>query len=535
MWTFFGLALLVYVPAIWWGMPEGVSADRSRPWGTDELAPVGAVNEVYGVFAANNPGFNPQYPLFHYLVQLVLVGPYYAFLWLTGHVSPAPFFPFGLDHPASEIGVLTLLARAVSLLMAAGVVVVAFRTGEVLRGRSVGILTALLVLLQYPMFYYSRTSNVDMGALFWTALGLLFFARFLTSGATPRLALGLGVAAALAVASKDASYGAFLPVGIAFVVLHLRAMRREGARWMEALRLPVYAFLASVAVYAVSSGLVFHPGRYVRHIQFITTHDGDVGAFYFRYAPTLTGYLSVGRELLQNLTDAVGLPMLLCALGGVVYWTARDRRLLLWIIPALGIVACVIAPVRFVQLRFVLVIAYVLALPAADLLARGLARPALLRRLSMAALVSVVAWSGLRGADLTYQMLRDARHSAAGWLGAAARSGDRVGHFVPARNLPNLPQGVRTVALDPAKFVSLPADARPEFIISIPLRDIEPVHERLLPEETFQQLIDGSLGYRQAVLVEGPTLFSRRPATYVNPPVRIFIRDDLRGSRIEKR
>ena len=35
----------------------------------------------------------------------------------------------------------------------------------------------------------------------------------------------------------------------------------------------------------------------------------------------------------------------------------------------------------------------------------------------------------------------------------------------------------------------------------------------------------------QAALVETPTLFSRRPASYVSPPVRIFVRDDVWFSR----
>src|SRR6186713_3056895 len=103
MWCWFFLAILLYVPGVWWGLPEGIAQDRARPWGTDELAPLGAVNEVYGVFLARRPTFNPQYPLFHYLCQLVFVAPYYGYLWLTGHLSsPAPVFPYGLDHPPFE-------------------------------------------------------------------------------------------------------------------------------------------------------------------------------------------------------------------------------------------------------------------------------------------------------------------------------------------------------------------------------------------------------------------------------------------------
>jgi hypothetical protein len=532
-WIFFAAAVIVYIPGIWWGLPEGVAADRAKPWGTDELAPLGAVNEVYGVFAANKPHFNPQYPLFHYLCQLVLVAPYYVGLWLTGHISyPAPNFPFGLDHPQVELRVLTVLARCASLLAAGGVVAMAFRTAEILRGRTVGILAGSLVLLQYPMFYYARTSNVDMGALFWTALGLMLFARFLMNGATVRLGVALGGVAALAVATKDASYGALLPVGAVFALLHVTSARRSGSGWIEALRVPVYALIAAVTVYLVASGLVFRPSRWIRHVQFITTHDGAVGVFYYRYQATVAGYLSVGRELSQNLIDALGVPMLLASLVGLVLWVKDGRRLLLWLLPALGIILFVIAPVRFVQLRFVLIVAYVLALPAADFLARGLKGQGLVRRFALAAIVVVVAWSGLRGADLTVQMLRDSRYAGAEWLQVHARPGDRIGHFVPAPNLPYLPAQVGTQFLTDSRLVALPEAERPEFIFSIPLRDIERVHERILSEETFRRLGDGSLGYREAALIQGPTLFTHRPATYLNPPLRVFIRSDLWDSRM---
>jgi hypothetical protein len=77
------------------------------------------------------------------------------------------------------------------------------------------------------MFCYTRTSNVDLGALFWVAAGLVVFARYLRDGLTVRRALWLGIFAALATATKDPSYAAFLPLGIALVVRELLRLRRE--------------------------------------------------------------------------------------------------------------------------------------------------------------------------------------------------------------------------------------------------------------------------------------------------------------------
>lgn len=538
MLLFFAGALLLYVPGIWWGLPDGTGLGRDRPWGSDELGPVGAINELYGVFAAHHPSFNPQYPLFQYIWQAIFVGPYYVALWLTHHLSyPDPNFPFGLDDPPFELGVMTILARSVSLLMGAGVVAVAFATGEVLGNRRTAIVAALLVLLEYPMFYYSRTSNVDMGALFWTALGLLVFAQCLRHGVTLRRGLALGVFAGLAVAAKDPSYGAFLPVGVVFLFLHVRAVRRAGKGFDAMWQVPAAALGAASTAYVVASGLVFRPSRYLQHFRYVTHGSTGPGRspFYFRYPPTPTGYLHVANELAQQLINAMGLPMLICACAGIAYWALRRREMLPWVLPAVGVIVGVILPVRFVLLRFVLIVVYVLAFCAADLLSRWSERArGLPRAAALAVTVAVVGWSALRGADLTYQMLYDSRYTAARWLAATMRPGDRVGHAGPAGNLPHLPPEIRTTALNARRLQDLPGGSGPEFIVAMALQDFESEHERALPEETYQALVAGTLGYRQAAVFRGASLFRDRPATFVNPPVHIFVRDDVWQRRLNR-
>lgn len=529
--TIFLVALLLYVPGIWWGLPVGVRG-QSGPWGTDELGPVGAINEVYGVFASNNPTFNPQYPLFHYLTQLVLVAPAYVLFWLTGHMSyPEPNFPHGFDHPRVELEILTLLARFVSTLMAAGVVVMAFKTGEVLRNRLVGLIAAMLVLVQYTMAYYARTSNVDMGALFWTSAGLFVFARCLRDGATPGRWMALGVAAALSTASKDASYAAFLPAGIVILMIQLRQARTAGEGLLESLRGPAVAVAVSAVVYVVAAGWIFRPSRAVLHFGFIT--NGTQGLFFNRYPATVDGYLAFLRELATQFVDAMGIPMLLASLAGIIWWARNDRRRLLWLFPAIGVVVGVILPVRFALLRFVMIPTYVMAFAAADLLAYGWSHQASAFRLAgRAATVVVILFSAVRGADLTYQMMFDSRHAASVWLGTVTRQGDRIGHVLDRSvTLPRLPDSVSRQELPPDVLATITGAAGPEFIVSMPLEDYERNHELDFPADAFRSLSNGERGYRVGAVFQTPSLFSRRPATFVNPPVTIFVREDVTRAR----
>ncbi|MGH7820004.1 MAG: hypothetical protein ACREQ9_09535 [Candidatus Binatia bacterium] len=72
-------------------------------------------------------------------------------------------------------------------------------------------------------------------------------------------------------------------------------------------------------------------------------------------------------------------------------------------------------------------------------------------------------------------------------------------------------------------------EARPEFILVIPVQSYESHHEWTLPAETFRRLVDGSLGYVEALHLEPRTLFDERPMSFVNPPVRVFVRKDRAG------
>lgn len=530
----FAAALVAYAVGAWWGLPEGLPG-RDRPWGTDELGPLGAVNEVYGVFAARQPAFNPQYPLFHYLVQLVFVAPVYVALWATGHVStPAPMFPFGLDHPPVELPLLTLAARVPSLLMAAGVVAIAYDTGTVLRGRRTGLWAALLVSLLYPVVYYARTSNVDMGALFWTAAGLLVFARCLMHEVTRGRLVWLAVFAALAAGSKDANYAAFVPAGALAAWWHARAGRAKGETWLQTAAAPLQSLLLALVAYAVACGVIFRPSRYLEHVRYVT-HGSTTSAFYFRNPPTIDGYLAFARELGQQFVDALGWPLLLCTIAGVAVWAVRDRRRLLWIVPALSICLLVIVPVRFALLRFVLPVAYVLVFAAADLLASWRPpRGTLGALVARAAVAVVVAFTAARAVDLTRQMLHDSRDVATEWLALTARPGDTVGYFEldeqrVRHQFPRVPPGVEAVLVQPGAVAA--RTVRPAFVMSIPLEDFEIDHEGALPPALFTQLMSGAIGYREVALVQAPAWFPRRPATFVNPPIRMFARDDVIAER----
>jgi hypothetical protein len=520
----FAAALSVYLIGIGWGLPPATGPERVQPWGPDEIAPMG-FGELYFVFVHPSPRFDPRYPLFHYFVQVAAVGPYLLWLGLTGQVSGVVAeYPYGLANPAQALAVLTVLGRLPSAVMAAGVVLAARHTAATLWDRTTGLLAAALAGLTLPMFYYARTSNVDMAALFWASLGLAVFAASLRPGLTVRRGLGLGVLAALAAGTKDAYYAVSMSLAPVILAMHWRGQGDRRALWA--------ALGAGALVYALASGPLFHWGRYEQHLQFIL-HGSPVSPLRHNYnstPATLAGYLSVLGDTAYFVATALGPVTLGAAVAGLALGAVqRDRGLALGL-PALGTVLAIIVPVRFVEMRFVLPIAYCLALLAARAIAAAIAGSRRgLRLAGQIALVAAIGWLAVRGVDLTGQMLHDSRYAAAAWFARNVRPGERVTYTDGALRLPALDPAVRIVELPPTTgAVPFLERERPEFVTVIPILRLEKEHEHFLLPDAYQGLLDGSLGYCRVLdLQRTPSLFADRPIPYANPPVQVFARQDI--------
>jgi 4-amino-4-deoxy-L-arabinose transferase-like glycosyltransferase len=525
----FIIALLVYFPGIWWGVKPATAAPFSHPWGTDELAPLQAITELYGIFFAHHPSFNPQYPPMQNVMQAILMAPYLLFLLLTGGLRhPEPLYPFGFTDPVSALRVTTYLARSASYLMAAGAVLIAYRTGLVLRDRLMGWISAILVLFLLPMVYYSRVSNVDMGALFWTAIGIYVFAICLRDGVSRRRIFALGVLAAIATATKDASWPAFFMMA---AVLTWREVRwplsqipRERIRWLFG------ALLVAILSYLVASGIVFRPSRFIAHLHWIT---GPGLPPTWREGASLAGYASLLDKIGIAILDSMGVPTALGVIAGFVLCVRRRRLTPAWILPAMGIVVFVLFPARYVVLRFVIVIVYVLAFFAAAFLREAWESPRF-RTIAALLLVLLPGWEAVRAADLTRQMIRDPRYMAGAWLQQHARPGDRILHFALPANLPPLQKGVRNVmAPHDGSFRFQRTAADPEFVILIPFAFVtrDPPHESTLAESEYQALLSGAAGYQEVMNAQAPSPFIGRPLSWVNPHIRLFARRDILSRR----
>jgi len=143
--------------------------------------------------------------------------------------------------------------------------------------------------------------------------------------------------------------------------------------------------------------------------------------------------------------------------------------------------------------------------------------------------VGALGYSGLRAIDLTYQMVNDSRYEVGNWMERNTQPNDSLGYF-GGDGVPRHWATAVTIFSDHLFDSNAPRPSEmPMFLFTIPTQDIEINHEKQLTERVFQGLLDGSLGYQQVLGFMTPALWPRPrlAAPQVNPPVRVFARNDV--------
>ncbi len=555
------LALTLYFPASWWGLPYATAPDRVQSWGVDDEMPLRPLSEVHGMFVPQ-PDRNLGYPLMHPLLVAAAYSPYLGYLWVSGQFAhPSGAYPYGLRDPVAILRNLTLIARLITLLMSAGIAVAAYDAGLALWDRRTGLLSAAFVATMFPMFYYSRTGNVEVPVLFFTAGALAAFARCLAFGFSVRRALWLGAFVGGALATKETAVASFLALPFVLLWFH-RPGGPSAPRWFhrEFWKAPLVAVASAIFVFGMGSSIFLDPQRYLDHVQFvrgrISALAGGEVAFVHTYPATWEGNFALVRAVGIRVVDCLTLPGVLLAAAGLVWVLWREPAKTLFFLPAVTYFGILIIGARGVQLRYVLPLAFSLAFFAARgvILALPLRRPWLAAGMALVA-AGAMGLNFLRGADLTYAMLRDSRYDAAAWLAPRTASGARIEYFGPTQKLPPLERGavaerailylgaIRKASTGPdavAEIVAGWAARQPRFIISMPDHS-SPVgfpDSATCPPAIVDGLREGKLGYQLAARFETPPLLPwvRRPALdypSVNPPIQIFERvgDPATGTR----
>jgi len=388
---------LTLIAAIGWG------AHAPSSWDVDNIAPGSVLRALAAHFG---PGWYSSYGPIPYLLVAVVYLPILLVFRLTGELGvPFANYPWGFHHPEVSIGFLIVAARLVSVGLACAIAALA------VRGRWSGTardawLPPLLLAGSPAFVYYARTTNVDVFYLFFLAL-----AFFCADRATSRRArVGAGIAAALAICSKEQAAPYALVAGLAAAWAGFRAGDSAATR----ARAFVEVAVAAVFTYVLAWALPFHLAGWRAHHRFLFEQ-----ARYPREFPaTPRGLLDLTRRALSLLPVTIGWPILVGA--ALAAWRPREwrgvgARFLAQTLYALGFLAVI----GYVYPRFLLP-ALLLLLPLAI---RGWSAVFDRGRRTAAVAAAVLAVATLLGGPvLDAGQLRDTRVRAWEWLEAARTS-----------------------------------------------------------------------------------------------------------------
>jgi hypothetical protein len=499
--------LVVLVVPVWWGI------HASAPWDVDHIAPGSVLKALAARFG---PGWSSSYGPVPYELTALVYAPLLALMRLAHELGrPTGTYPWGFVHPDAAVAVLVVAARLVNLALALGVAALAAReavprAGEAGRAPAAWGWLVPLLLIGSPVFvYYARTSNVDLGSLFW-----VWLAFALAETRTPSAArwAGAGAAAAFAVCTKEQVAPLVVAAGLTACV---RAWRGDAAGALRGPRAAALVVAGAVVAYALAWELPLNLSGWLTHHRFLF----ETARYPRTFAATLTGFAALGARALALSPAAFGWPVLL---GVPVALLTRPslRGLGPRAAGAALYLVLFIGSVGYVYPRFLLPL-LVLVLPVA---ARGLAeaveRWGARGRAVLTGLVVAAALAG--GPVLDVVMLRDPRLAAESWLAREAPAGALVEIAGNPHFQARVPQGLGRLVTTPDSLRERPRGPRGDIVLVSSIDAYEFQREPL--RSVYADSLRPGGPYRLARVERPPRLAALLHGLTVAPEVEVYVR-----------
>jgi len=456
-----------------WGLRYGLP--NVYTWAQDEIIPAEVLEGAQQRFSN---GWHSRYPPLHYGLMALAYAP-------VRLVSP----PAAVTHESKTYERLFVAGRLLSLAMGLGTLVFLYGCAVETAGIRAAPFAALCLALSPTFVYYAKFANLDVPYLFWFALSLLCLLRFLRTRGIGDVLVS-AAAATLSVATKDQAYALYVLLPPLVVATVLEARRNEGrdaslAACLRDERI-VLPFLSALLIFASAHNLVWNAPGFAEHLRLIT---GDAVRDYRMFAKSLSGEWQLAKLTGRLSVFVLGEPAALLALAGlIVAWRARERRLLVTLLPILSSHLFFLAIVLYAYDRFLLPHALVLSLFAARAFAT---LGGWLRGLAVAA---VIALGLLRCISLDLLLESDARYTVERWFETSVPRTSRIAMLGPLEYMPRL-HGFNWKQR--SELLRAVEGMRPEFVVVNV--DYAARAEDPRARELYAKLASGEAGYELAL------------------------------------
>jgi len=319
------LALLARTIGLGWDLPPRASGDEYHTVGRalNLLVPGGAryfldqpEAEPRVRFFLKNPGyFDPHrvsfsYPPLFVYVQVLAYKLYYLFGHLIGSFQSIK------DLTVSQI---FLVGRFVTAIFGLGTVGMVYLIGRRMFSKKVGLISALFLSFSFLHIQCSRVIKPDVPMVFFASLSFLFIYRIYERGKTWDYILA-AIFLGFSVATKITTVMLILPLLLAHLLGCMKRKKTALQIFLDAKLLVLLGFLIGSFFLAMPFALP----RFSRFLGWLrhayhTYKVGEPGRARSYESSSLFYYFGIA------LMRGMGLPLQLCALGGVVYAFIRHR------------------------------------------------------------------------------------------------------------------------------------------------------------------------------------------------------------------
>lgn len=520
-----------------WGLPNG-----NHSWAADAIGPITALGVARRTFASWNSGwFYFKYPPGWPFVMVAASLPYLAFLYLTGGWRhPAAVYPYGFADPERALFVLAMIGRAMSVAFGVGLSALAYGIAARLFDRRTARWSAFFTATSYPLVFYAHTTNLDISYCFWLVLAL-YAAICASETGGWRPAAVLGMAAAMALSTKEQGFAWLLPLPFLFW-----ALRGRTDGWRVLVGGATWAMLGAGALtLLLANNAIGNPMGFVGRIAYLLGHP--IGKVDARLAPVEFALWKGAKEwvyvehLRLGLDCSLGLPLLLLAgLGVLLLW--RRRLAAVWLLaPVLLQYYLSLRGLELITVRYLLPITVVAGILVSVTLARlqELARSGWERWAATAVAAAFALLSLARAVELDLLLANDSRYAAEAWMAAHLPRGATAEVYQKPAFVPRFRDGLEGRFVPMAERTIAGVDARhPDAIVlsSASHKSIDHVwtadwretRSLLAPHPDATAFLDaleqGTLPYRlAAVFSQEPRLVHNR-ITSIAPEIRIYVR-----------